>query len=306
MPKYYEISETSARRSMEMMSFREYVPGSATADYRRSVDQAAVLYESVLPKCATESQREKAAYYLDRYAATLAQAINRENQIGASCPSVMIAGPSNFPVRKKEKQIAAFRSNRALFEKADYYLHQLSQVHALPVLSSDPEALEILRHKLQTLEENHQRMKEANTFYRSKKTLDGCPGLTEKERSYLLRPGVFAKGDGSPLALYGQPFPAYALQNSNANIKRTRERLQALESFKAAPALQQETEFYTYKEDTAAMRVQFFFDDKPDEGTRNFLKSHGFCWAPSVGAWQRQLTPAGQSAARAVLEFLNK
>ena len=35
---------------------------------------------------------------------------------------------------------------------------------------------------------------------------------------------------------------------------------------------------------------QVFFDGKPDADTRAELKSSGFRWAPSVGAWQRQLT----------------
>ena len=35
--------------------------------------------------------------------------------------------------------------------------------------------------------------------------------------------------------------------------------------------------------------LQIFFNDKPDKETRAALKSNGFRWAPSVGAWQRQL-----------------
>ena len=34
------------------------------------------------------------------------------------------------------------------------------------------------------------------------------------------------------------------------------------------------------------------------------LKSNGFRWAPSVGAWQRQLTESGKTAARRVLSAL--
>ena len=52
------------------------------------------------------------------------------------------------------------------------------------------------------------------------------------------------------------------------------------------------------------MRVQFIFDDKPDEETRELLKANGFRWAPSQGAWQRQLTPAGKAAAKRVQEKL--
>ena len=38
------------------------------------------------------------------------------------------------------------------------------------------------------------------------------------------------------------------------------------------------------------MRIQIFFEDKPDEAMRKVLKSNAFKWAPSEGAWQRQLT----------------
>ena len=50
--------------------------------------------------------------------------------------------------------------------------------------------------------------------------------------------------------------------------------------------------------------ILFFFDGKPNEETRSLLKSHGFRWAPSVGAWQRQLTDNGKAAARQVMKAL--
>ncbi len=52
------------------------------------------------------------------------------------------------------------------------------------------------------------------------------------------------------------------------------------------------------------MRVQFIFDGKPDEETRELLKANGFRWAPSQGAWQRQLTQAGKAAAERVKRAL--
>ncbi len=36
-------------------------------------------------------------------------------------------------------------------------------------------------------------------------------------------------------------------------------------------------------------RLKIYFDDKPDPDTRTELKSSGFRWSPSAGAWQRQL-----------------
>lgn len=232
---YYEINETTARRAHDNMSMRDYRAGSATAEYRAAVDRAAAELEEVKQKCKTQDQRERAEYLFDRYARKLAEAINRDNEIGTRCPSVMISGAGNFPVRKKEKQVAAWEANRENFKKADYYLGLMRRAHLQTVQSDDPEAIEYLESKLAGLEAAHQRMKDAKD------------SQTEDEQH-----------DG-----------------------------------------------YTYREDSEIMRVQFIFDGKPDAETRDMLKANGFRWAPSQGAWQRQLTPAGKAAADRVKALLD-
>ena len=77
-----------------------------------------------------------------------------------------------------------------------------------------------------------------------------------------------------------------------------------MKEIKENGVIEEETENYTYREDSEIMRIQFIFEDKPDEETRNILKNNGFKWAPSQGAWQRQLTPNGKHAARRVKEAL--
>ena len=47
-------------------------------------------------------------------------------------------------------------------------------------------------------------------------------------------------------------------------------------------------------------RLQIVFDDKPNEELREDLKAEGFRWAPSQGAWQRQLTDNAFRAARRI------
>ena len=47
-------------------------------------------------------------------------------------------------------------------------------------------------------------------------------------------------------------------------------------------------------------RLQIIFDGKPDADLRAELKSEGFRWAPSQGAWQRQLTDNAFRAARRI------
>ena len=55
---------------------------------------------------------------------------------------------------------------------------------------------------------------------------------------------------------------------------------------------------------TALNRVQILFPDKPSDDERRVLKSRAFRWAPSVGAWQRQLTRNGVWAAKAAMQDL--
>lgn len=51
-------------------------------------------------------------------------------------------------------------------------------------------------------------------------------------------------------------------------------------------------------------RVQIIFPGKPADDERAALKFHAFRWAPSTGAWQRQLTQNGVWAAEAVMKKL--
>ena len=77
---------------------------------------------------------------------------------------------------------------------------------------------------------------------------------------------------------------------NNAEIRRVKARIEQLSK-------QAQREFSGWEFDGGRVemnrednRLQVFFDGKPDADTRAELKSSGFCWAPSVGAWQRQLT----------------
>lgn len=103
--KYYPIDESAARRAKQANSLSDYAERSATSEYRREVDRAATLAEEC-KKGKTEAQQDKIDYLLDRYARRLADNMNASNRNRASCPSVMVAGWSNFPVRKKQQQLS--------------------------------------------------------------------------------------------------------------------------------------------------------------------------------------------------------
>lgn len=123
MKKYYEINEELARQSKQSYSFSDYVKGSATKEYREMVDYAYSLVDEVL-----EENKEKALYYADMYAKKLAENMNKRFNIDISCPSIMIAGAGNFPVRKKEKQMQ--RLDKA-FKEYEAIKHYLTKIESL-------------------------------------------------------------------------------------------------------------------------------------------------------------------------------
>ena len=93
-----------------MNSFSDYKEGSATAEYRAMVDKAAAIAEKQKSR-VDPMYHEKIDHLLDTYARKMAENMNQGFAIDARVPSVLIAGPSNFPVGKKEKQNRARDSN---------------------------------------------------------------------------------------------------------------------------------------------------------------------------------------------------
>lgn len=295
------INENAARIAHEMTSFSDYKPGSATAGYNAQVEEAHKELERVRALCHTEQQRERAEALFIRYCSTLATAINRDNEIGTRCPSVMVCGAGNFPTRKKQKQIAAWEANQTNFEKAEHYLSLLSNAHCQNVKSTDPEVLPYLYEKLAKLEVAHEIMRLSNEYWRkNNKQLDGCPYLSQKaidEVKNSISQGL--QRQDLP------PFLSWQLQNSSANIKRIQKRIEKIETLQSTASVEVEHETYAYKENHEIMRIQFFFDDKPDDDTRNLLKKWSFNWSHKNGAWQRQLTENGKWAAREVMKALD-
>lgn len=292
---YYPINEDAARRAKEANSFSDYSAGSATASYRRQVDKAVKIAEHQKERVDPE-YHAKIDALLDSYARKLADNINQANEIDASVPSVMIAGASNFPVRKKERQNQRRDANMTEYNHIQGILEKIQSVGTGGITSDDPRALEKLYAKLKEREDLQEKMKAVNAYYRKHGTLDGCPMLTPENIEKLK--ASMSKFDHAP-------YPGWALSNNNANIRRLRERIAELEkeAERAASAPEDvEGEGYTIRENSEIGRIQIFFDDKPDADVRTLLKSYGFRWAPSQGAWQRMLNENGRRATKDVIE----
>jgi len=278
---YYPINEETARQAKQANSFSDYVPGSATAEYRGMVDKAYELGERQ-KQSIDPMHHEKVDYLVDRYARKLADNLNDRNAIDARVPSILISGGGNFPVRRKEKQNAARDRNMGEYMEIKGLLDKVQSTGMGGISADDTLAVDKLEAKLEGMKEEQEYMKSVNAYYRKHKTLDGCPNLTE-EQIGRLKASMAHDWRKDPA-----PFPSYHLSNNNQNMHRVQQRLDDLKSkseyagwsFVGGKAEINETE----------NRLQLFFDGKPSDGQRQELKKHGFKWAPSQGAWQRQLT----------------
>ena len=279
---YYPINENAARRAKEAISFSDYKPGSATAEYRHYVDEAAEI-AARQKKRVDPSFHERIDGLLDAYARKLAANMNKGYEITARVPSIMIAGGSNFPVRKKEKQNAAADKNMQEFTEIQGLLDKIRSTGMGGISADDPNAVSKLESKLAKLETLQETMKAVNAYYRKNKTLDGCPHLSP-EQIEKLKASMSGSYRANP-----KPFESYQLSNNNAEIRRLKNRITALTRRKELGYVGWEFDGGHVEANTADNRLQIFFDEKPDKEIREELKGNGFHYAPSAEAWQRQL-----------------
>ena len=289
--KYYPIDEALARRAKTMISFSDYVEGSATAEYRRAVDEAARLAEQQKRK-VDPIHHDRIDQLLDTYSRRLAENINQSNAITARVPSILIAGGSNFPVHKKEKQNQAANTNLAEWRQIQGLLDKIRGTGRGGISADDPEAVRKLKLKLAGLERDQEKMKAVNAHYRKHKTLDGCPQLAPDEAEKI-QASMARDWRKDP-----KPYPSFHLTNNNAMIRQTKKRIEEL-STKA----ETEYEGWAFEGGEVQMnresnRLRVFFHEKPDRDTCSAMRHSGFKWAPSVGAWQRQLTDNAIYAAK--------
>ena len=287
---YYTINEAAAKRAKDMNSFSDYKQGSATAEYRHYVDEAVQLAERQKQR-VDPMYHEKIDSLLDTYARKLAANMNKGYEIDARVPSILIAGGSNFPTRKKEKQNAARDSNYREWQDIQGLLDKIRSTGMGGISADDPQAVQKLEKKLESLEKSQETMKAVNAYYRKHKTLNGCPHLPPEELEKL-------KADmASSWHLEDKPFATWALSNNSAEIRRVKDRIKSLSQQKEIGFVGWEFDGGKVEANTEANRLQIFFEDKPDEATREALKSNGFRWSPKAGAWQRQLTSNAYYAA---------
>lgn len=175
-----------------------------------------------------------------------------------------------------------------LAAKAEYFKRKAeAAANNDAIYTEDEDAEERLTAKIAELERAQEFMKAVNKIVRNKKIADAEKisriqklGVNEDKAKEILTPD-YCNRIG---------FPAYALQNNNANLIRYKQRLEQIKKLKTAESKEYEKNGVRVVENTEENRLQLFYPGKPDEETRKKLKSHGFRWSPYNKCWQAYLS----------------
>ena len=159
-----------------------------------------------------------------------------------------------------------------LASKSQHYADKAEATLNNNSISSDnPEAVDLLKEKLDKLELERTKIKEFNKKARKEKR-DSCP--------------------------------AYMLANLSQNISSVKKRIVHLGRLDSIEETEETINGVVLKVNKEDNRVQLFFDGKPEEEVRTKLKRNGFRWSPYNSCWQRQLSAWAIKLSRDLLNEL--
>jgi hypothetical protein len=206
--------------------------------------------------------------------------------------SPMIAGPSNFPVRRMQKgnrSVDSRLEELMVFRERAIAAIRKRYVPSYAIASGDADAVERLEARLEEARAKRELYKRINATLRQTKALD-LPGRI-KALVALGVPKGLATQCCTPDYMGKTGIPSYAMNNLGAEIRRLEDRLVAVNKAKNAKPSTLERDGITFQDDPPANRVRLMFPGKPDASTIASLKQAGFRWAPSLKAWQAYRNP---------------
>jgi hypothetical protein len=162
------------------------------------------------------------------------------------------------------------------------------------ISSDDPDAVTKLRDQLTTIQGSIARMKAVNSahkrYLKTPATLDAAP-ISDADKARC-------RGYKQAYSWEPHPFAPFEISNAGANARRIQKRIEVLEARDASPAREPRIgDGWQIEEDAADNRIAITFDEIPSRDQRDRLKSHGFRWSPTRGAWVRQRNNGAWAAA---------
>jgi hypothetical protein len=237
---------------------------------------------------------------------------------GSRTANWAVTGPARFPVASNNRKMDS--EHKRLGEMLDYAKEaparavkaaKRARAQALGADGVVAEELLDLKTRLEKREASQRHMKAINELIRRHKLGEG-DGATlaalATERGFPMnanRAGMVLK---PPYPGCRGGYERFQLSNNLAEIKRLQGRIAQVEAkaqrVEAAEEVERTVNGVQVIEANADDRLRLVFDGKPPRETIQLLKSNGFRWSPTNGAWQRQLTPNARYAAERVLNQL--
>jgi hypothetical protein len=206
------------------------------------------------------------------------------------------------------KGFAAMGEARELERRADAAEDNAERV----VSSDDPDAVSKLKQKLSEVESLRVSGKAINKIIQAARRKGPPESWGHLAAAELRKAGhseslVSAALTADFAGRYGMP--DYKLTNLGAEARRLAARIKMLEEAAAMPppedvVLPVEGGEIRIEENAADNRLRIIFPGKPSEEARKLLKSRGFRWSPTAGAWQRQTTNASRYDAKDVARII--
>lgn len=250
-------------------------------------DTLATDYRELARHATNDAKLEQLAHEFARYREGYRRRFVAYLGAKSACVSTMIAGGSNFNVRRAQKRSAsADKRTIDLIEFRERALKAIKKTltpELQPIQLGDADAGDRLQAKIEKLESFQVRMKTVNaairthakTGHAAQVTALVALGCSEQRAHELLTPDFCGRVG----------FADFELKNNNANIRRLKGRVAVVETTHAQPATVTQGESTRLEDVPAENRVKLFFTDKPATSTRTDLKAHGFRWSPTQGCW---------------------
>lgn len=259
--------------------------------------------------------RLDAAAEINQFVSRQISLTRRSWALESRCMSAFIVGPAKFPTERNRKRMNSADKGQELtrehLTKAKRAVERVAFPYGMPgdaIRANNPDAPELIREKIEELRASHTLMKAVNAAIRSVKSGDEAEMIEAVIDVTGFTRATAAKIVCPLEAWMGRGFPGYRLSGELAEIKRLETRLHNIERNRERGDVERTAETTAgtihIVENGDAARIQLFFEGKPAAEARDALKSNGFRWAPSEGAWQRHLNEGGRWAVERVLKAL--
>lgn len=231
-----------------------------------------------------ERLKERAAIVASKADSTLSRAHELASVIPFGQP-IHIGHHSEGRDRRYRARIHdTFGKGFALHEQAKELAGRAHSAECNDAISSDdPDAVVKLNAKLAELDAEQERMRAANKLIKK---------YGKDEARLVVELAALGFGEATARQLVKKDcmgevgFPRYRLANNGAVIRTTQKRIEMLEARQKLQSRRFTVASVDIVFNVHLNRVQILFSGKPDDERRSWLKSHGFRWAPSEGAWQ--------------------